>query len=141
MQVGLSGGGKNTFGEQVRRALAGCAIALVVLGLAASDSFALPPTSLTIAPINPEFTAWQSKAATFGLELQDAEGHALGLVPSPIDRSHLLTQTRTPVVQLEGIPQAAMTSGLMDTSLQSRTNLIVAPVGLSPRMGLLRVGY
>jgi predicted outer membrane repeat protein len=33
-KASLSGGGKNTFGEQVRRALAGCAIALVVLALA-----------------------------------------------------------------------------------------------------------
>jgi C1A family cysteine protease len=77
---------------------------LCLLALAASDSFASPSTSLTIAPINPEFVAWQSKAATFNLELRDAEGHTLGLIPSPIDRSHLLTQTRVLAAQLEGLP-------------------------------------
>jgi len=70
------------------------------ISLAASDSSVLP----SLAPINPEFTGWQSKAATFNLELRDAEGHTLGLIPSPIDRSHLLTQTRVPAAQLEGLP-------------------------------------
>ena len=70
------------------------------ISLAASDSSVLP----SLAPISPEFTAWQSKAATFNLELRDAEGHTLGLIPSPIDRSHLLTQTRVPAAQLEGLP-------------------------------------
>jgi C1A family cysteine protease len=70
------------------------------ISLAASDSSALP----SLAPINPEFTGWQSKAATFNLELRDAEGHTLGLIPSPIDRSHLLTQTRVLAAQLEDLP-------------------------------------
>ena len=59
------------------------------ISLAASDFSASP----SLAPINPEFTARQSKMATSNFESRDAEGHLLGLVPSPIDRSHLLTQT------------------------------------------------
>lgn len=83
----------NTFG------IAKCALLLLCLSanisLAAGNSSAL----LSLAPINPEFTGWQSKAATFNLELRDT----LGLIPSPIDRSHLLTQTRV-LAQLEGLP-------------------------------------
>jgi C1A family cysteine protease len=89
-----------------------CKYALLVLvacvcspaGLAAGGPTASPSATLSIAPVNPEFVAWQSKAATFNLELRDAEGHTLGLIPSPIDRSHLLTQTRVPAAQLEGLP-------------------------------------
>ncbi len=98
----LSQGGQrtqvNTFGIAKYALLLLCLSAAI--SSAASDSSALP----SLAPINPEFTAWQSKAATFNLELRDAEGHTLGLIPSPIDRSHLLTRTRALTAQLEGLP-------------------------------------
>jgi C1A family cysteine protease len=88
----------NTFGIVKYAFLLLCLSASI--SLAASDSSAL----LSLAPINPEFSGWQSKAATFKLELRDAEGHTLGLIPSPIDRSHLLTQTRVLTAQLKSLP-------------------------------------
>jgi C1A family cysteine protease len=100
----LSQGGQrtqiNAFGIAKYALLLLCLSASILL--AASDSSALP----SLAPINPEFTGWQSKAATFNLELSDAEGHTLGLIPSPIDRSHLLTQTRVLTVPLESLPSS-----------------------------------
>ena len=113
------------------------ALGVVVFGFA---SLAFGAEYPLVAPINPEFTAWQSKTATFGLELRDAEGHTLGLIPSPIDRSHLLTQTRAPAALLEGAPEQLRPKEYWDMSLQSRTRVIVGPVGLLPRMGRLKVG-
>jgi C1A family cysteine protease len=90
----------NTFGIAKYAFLLLCLSASI--SLAASDSSVLP----SLAPINPEFTGWQIKAATFNLELRDTEGHTLGLIPSPIDRSHLLTQTRVLAAQLEDLPSS-----------------------------------
>jgi len=72
------------------------------ISLAASDSSVSP----SLAPINSEFTARQSQMATLNFESRDAEGHMLGLVPSPIDRSHLLTQTRKLTSQLGSPPSS-----------------------------------
>jgi C1A family cysteine protease len=90
----------NTFGIAKYVFLLLCLSASI--SLAASDSSVL----LSLAPINPEFSEWQSKAATFNLELCDAEGHTLGLIPSPIDRAHLLTQTRALTAQLVSLPSS-----------------------------------
>jgi len=62
--------------------------------LKATNASDLPPT-FTAAPINPEFTAWQMKLETSGLEIYDEQGYALGHIPSPLDRSHLKYQKAT----------------------------------------------
>ena len=74
--------------------------------LAANDFSASTPATFSIAPVSPEFTAWQAEAGLALAELRDEQGHALGLIPSPLDRSHLLTQTRVPAAQLEGTPSS-----------------------------------
>jgi C1A family cysteine protease/alpha-tubulin suppressor-like RCC1 family protein/O-glycosyl hydrolase len=71
--------------------------------LAAGGSFASPSTSLTIAPVNPEFVVWQNKAANSKIAF-DAQGHFLGEIPSPIDRSHLLNQASVLPSPLDGLP-------------------------------------
>jgi C1A family cysteine protease len=42
------------------------------------------------APLNPEFVSWQEESAAKGIAAASPEG--LGLVPSPVDRSHLNLQ-------------------------------------------------
>jgi len=59
--------------------------------LAADGFSASPPATFSIAPVSPEFTAWQAKAGLALAELRDEQGHALGLIPSPLDRSHLIS--------------------------------------------------
>ena len=59
-----------------------------------------------ISPVNPEFIAWQSEAATANLELRNAEEHTLGLIPSPIDRSHLTAKSPLLAANLEGLPSS-----------------------------------
>jgi len=54
------------------------------------------PSQVSVAPLNPDFIAWQQKVATSGFERRDAEGWTLGYVPSPFDWSHLQSQTISP---------------------------------------------
>ncbi len=44
---------------------------------------------LARAPVSAAFSEWQNRAAMSAIQTYDQEGHALGLIPSPFDRSHL----------------------------------------------------
>jgi len=68
-------------------------VALLVQAALAQPPIQPPP--LSAAPVNPVFVAWQSQMETFGVETYNEEGYALGYIPSPIDRSHLESQTET----------------------------------------------
>jgi C1A family cysteine protease len=56
----------------------------------------IPPTiaqdsgSLTLAPLNPEFLEYFYRAQTSRVQTETSDGFALGLIPSPIDLSHLI---------------------------------------------------
>ncbi|MCK4628671.1 MAG: hypothetical protein KAT56_06680 [Sedimentisphaerales bacterium] len=71
----------------------GFCVALLVQAAPAQPPIQPPP--LSAAPVNPEFITWQEKTATFKIERYDEEGHALGHIPAPLDRSHLQYQTAT----------------------------------------------
>jgi len=73
--------------------ISGFCVALLVQAALAQPPIQPPP--LSAAPVNPVFVAWQSKMATFGVETYNEEDYALGYIPSPIDRSHLESQTET----------------------------------------------
>ncbi len=79
---------------------------------------ASPSAEFSTAPLSPEFAAWQAKTGLVLAESRDEQGHALGLIPSPLDRSHLISQTRVPSMLLEGLP----------TSYDLRTLGYVTPV-------------
>jgi C1A family cysteine protease len=74
--------------------------------LTAGDSTAPPSAAFSIAPVNPDFVARQTKAGMLLAVSQDDQGHTLGLIPSPLDRSHLISQVSLLAAQLEGIPSS-----------------------------------
>ena len=78
--------------------LSGFCIALLVQAALAQPP--IQPPSLSVAPINPAFAAWQNKMATFAVETYNEEGRALGHIPSPVDKSHLEFQTETALQSL-----------------------------------------
>ena len=85
-----------------KRCLSTSSLGLIIIGfcvaLLVQAAPAQPPTQpppLSAAPVNPEFITWQEKIATFKIERYDEEGHALGHIPAPLDRSHLQYQTAT----------------------------------------------
>jgi C1A family cysteine protease len=68
------------------------------IGLLAQAALAqppVPPLPLNAASVNPAFITWQDKVTTFGFESYVEEGHALGHIPAPFDRSHLQSQTES----------------------------------------------
>ncbi|MCJ7729763.1 MAG: hypothetical protein MUO27_07810, partial [Sedimentisphaerales bacterium] len=69
----------------------------------AADS---PSATFSIAPVSPAFAAWQAKGGPVLAESQDEQGHALGLIPSPLDRSHLISQASVLATQLAGTPSS-----------------------------------
>ena len=60
-------------------------------------------SQLSKAPVNPEFTAWQTKQE---LLTSDQDGYPQGYIPSPVDRSHLQSQTQLLLDGLEGPPSS-----------------------------------
>jgi len=76
---------------------------LAFFAQAASGQLSAPPPVVSAAPLNPEFIAWQWKVAMFAFETRDEEGHALGHIPSPFDRSHLRSSKVTSLL-VEGAP-------------------------------------
>ena len=73
--------------------ISGFCVALLVQAALAQSPVQSPP--LSAAPVNPAFAAWRNRIATFGVETYDIKGRALGYIPSPIDKSHLESQTGT----------------------------------------------
>ena len=71
----------------------GCLCVLVQAGAVWAEPFEPPPVSA--APLNPDFITSQMEIATFGFVAYDEQGHALGHIPSPLDRSHLLSQAES----------------------------------------------
>ena len=70
----------------------------------AADS---PSATFSIAPVSPEFAAWQAKVGPLLAESRDEQGHALGFIPSPLDRSHLISQASVlATTQLAGTPSS-----------------------------------
>ncbi len=91
-----------------RRGFSTSSLALIISGfcltLLAQSAQAQPPP-LKAAPTNPKFITWQQKALTLdAATIYDDHGHALGHIPSPIDRSHLLLQTTTTQLSTETLP-------------------------------------
>lgn len=78
-------------------------LCLVLLVQAASAQPSAPSPSVSGAPLNPEFIAWQRKVQMFASETRDEEGRALGHIPSPFDRSHLRSAKVTSLLG-EGAP-------------------------------------
>ena len=66
----------------------------------------LAADELSIAPVNPEFVARRTEAETVLAASQDDQGHTLGLIPSPLDRSHLISQASVLATQLAGTPSS-----------------------------------
>ena len=91
------------------------------ISLAASDSFASP----SFAPINPEFTAWQSKVATFNFESRDAEGHTLGLIARGLSAKaeHALTISNVASVHRPAVTPFAATDMTTGESLVAKLSL------------------
>ena len=69
-----------------------------------AEQFEPPPVSA--APVNPDFIAFQMEIATFGFAAYDEQGHALGHIPSPFDRSHLLSQVESGQRPLSELPSS-----------------------------------
>ena len=71
----------------------GCLYILFPAVAARAEPFKPPPVSA--APLNPDFITSQMEVATFGFVAYDEQGHALGHIPCPFDRSHLLSQAES----------------------------------------------
>ncbi len=71
----------------LRLIISGLFFALLVQAASAQPPVQSPPIS--VAPLNPEFIAWQRKRATSNLEMLDQEDNLQGYIPSTFDWSHL----------------------------------------------------
>ena len=69
----------------------------------AADS---PSATFSIVPVNPAFVAWQAKTGPLLAESRDEQGHALGFISSPLDRSHLISKASVLTTQLTEIPSS-----------------------------------
>jgi len=87
----------------VRRTLVLLSI-LIAIGLvgAASPILAQSSESAAFAPLNPAFVKYLQEAQMRRSQAEAVEGRALGLIPSPIDLSHMKGQKVTQERRLAG---------------------------------------
>jgi len=83
-----------------------CGLFLLLVALPAGAETIGGSGELTRAPVSAAFAEWQDRAATFTAQTYDQDGHALGLIPSPFDRSHL-TGRAASMPQIESEPPAS----------------------------------
>jgi C1A family cysteine protease len=89
-------------------------LVLLIIFIFSSLGIAAPPT---MAPLNPEFTAWRTAIETGELVVEEEAGIGLlGYAPSPVDRSHLTAQRN---ILLESSAEGAIEG--LPSSYDSRT--------------------
>ncbi|MDA8082244.1 MAG: lectin like domain-containing protein [Nitrospiraceae bacterium] len=80
------------------------AITCIFAALSASPSFG--EDSPVMAPVNPSFVDYMNTISPLGIQNVTSDGHGLGYIPSPLDRSHLAGESVFPILPLGALPSS-----------------------------------